>query len=372
MKRLVSALLIVLFFLSVGYILLIYATGKRLTRDGELVGVGIIQIDTTPDNSKVYLNGKHKEDGDTNLENLRPGKYTIKIEKDNYSPWQKEIEVIEGKITPLKVKLFPSNPSLTAASFNGVNLPQISPDGRKIAYGSQTEGKKGIWIIDLQDRQLFFNSNTQRQIVFDTDIFSFSNSNFLWSPDNQSILVEVKNNTTGAVSAFLLNQENLNESPEDVTVRLTEIKKNWSLEAEKSKQDKLNQFGKEIRELATNAQEVLFSEDNSAVIIINSDQTAVVYDTKPSPVPGAKPLQINLPAADKYFWFQDGTKHIVVLEKNTVSIMDTDGTNKASIFTGDFDKEAVFPWPDGTRLVLTLNLNSRSNPLPNLYTIDLR
>lgn len=149
MKRLISALLIIIFFLMLGYGLLIYATGKRLTRDGKLVGVGIIQVDATPDNSKIYLNNELKKEGDTNIENLRPGRYTVKVEKENYSPWQKEIEVVEGKVIPLRVKLFPSNPSLTAATFNGVFSPKISPDNRKIAFGIQMEGKKGLWVLIL-------------------------------------------------------------------------------------------------------------------------------------------------------------------------------------------------------------------------------
>lgn len=372
MKRLISALLIVLFFLILGYILLIYATGKRLTRNGDLVGVGIIQIDTTPDNSKIYINGEHKDDGDTNLENLRPGKYSIKVEKDNYSPWQKEIEVIEGKITPLKVKLFPSNPSLTAATFNGVYSPRISPDGSRIAFGSTFEGKKGLWILELQDRQLFFNNNTQRQIVVDTNNFTFSNASFSWSPDSKAILVDIKNNSTAVQTAFLLKPDVLNTSPEDVTQKLATLKESWAEQLAKSNTDKLKSLGKEAEVLASHSKEILFSADNSAFIVVKEDQTATVYDTKPSPVPGVKPLQIDLPSAERYLWFQDGTKHIIVLEKNLISLMDTDATNKASIFTGDFDKEAVFSWPNGSRLILTLNLNSRSNPLPNLYTIDLR
>jgi hypothetical protein len=97
MKRLISALLIILFFLIIGYVLLMYATGKRLGDNGKLVGIGIIQIDTTPDNSKVYINNKFNKDGDTSIENLKPGTYTIKVTKENYHPWQKEVEIVPFK-----------------------------------------------------------------------------------------------------------------------------------------------------------------------------------------------------------------------------------------------------------------------------------
>lgn len=372
MKRLISALLIIIFFLMLGYGLLIYATGKRLTRDGKLVGVGIIQVDATPDNSKIYLNNELKKEGDTNIENLRPGRYTVKVEKENYSPWQKEIEVVEGKVIPLRVKLFPSNPSLTAATFNGVFSPKISPDNRKIAFGIQMEGKKGLWVLDLADRQFFFNNNTLRQIVSDTPLFSFSDSTFSWSPDSNQVLVETKNSATNEPAAFLLSQETLNQNPENILATVEQTKTAWNEQVVKTNADKLKKLGKEAEELSANATELLFSKDGKAVIIVNTDKTIVAYDTEPTPVPNVEPLKINLPSAARYLWFEDGTKHIAAIENNVISIMDTDGTNKASIFTGDFDPNSVFSWPDGTRLILTLNLNSKLNPLPNLYTIDLR
>jgi dipeptidyl aminopeptidase/acylaminoacyl peptidase len=371
MRRLVSALLIVIFFLIIGYVLLVYATGKRFS-DGKLIGVGIIQVDTTPDNSRIYLNNKFVEDRDFNIENLRPGDYTIKVEKDNYSPWQKEVEVVEGKITPLKVKLFPSNPSLTAATFNGVFSPKISPDGHKIVFGIAAEGKRGLWVLDLEDPQLFFNNNNLRQVATDSDTVTFSNSTFTWSPDSNSLLVETKNNSTNELVAFVLNQGNLNNTPQNIVSRLEEQKRTWTEENTRVQNDRLKNLGSEAENLVKGAKELLFSKDNSAVIAVKEDNSAVVYDTKPTPVPGAKPMITNLAVAERYFWFQDGTKHIVALEKNIISLMDTDGTNKASIFTGDFDPSSVFSWPDGSRLVLSINLNSRSNPLPNLYTIDLR
>ncbi len=372
MKRLVSALLIILFFLALGYVLLIYATGKRLGANGKLVGVGIIRIDTTPDNSKIYINGQYKDTGDTNLENLSPGSYSLKVEKDNYNTWQKEVEVVEGKITPLKIKLFPSNPSLTAATFNGVYSPKISPDGQKIAFGIQTEGKRGLWVLPLQNRQFFFNNDTLRQIALDNTTFTFSNSSFTWSQDSSSLLVDTKNNSTLETVSFLLNQGQMNSNPQNATSTAQATRNSWAAQISKDNLAKLKKLGKEAQALNVNLKEMLFSKDDSAVILVKNDQTATVYDTKPSPVPGVKPSKTDLPVAEKYFWFQDGTKHIVAVEKDLVSVMDTDGTNKASIFTGDFDPNAVFSWPDGTRLVIALNLNSRSNPLPNLYTIDLQ
>lgn len=371
MKRLISAIVIVLFFLLLGYALLIYATGKRLTSDGKLVGVGIVQVDTTPDDSKISINGEFKKNGDTNIENLEPGKYTLLVEKDHYHPWQKEIEVQEGKITPLKVTLFPLNPSLTAATFDGVSKPVVSPDGQKIAFGVVAKGKEGIYILNLAERQFFFSPESLRQIADDSSTYTFSTSTFSWSRDSQSVLAEVKNNQTGIVEPILLDQSTINSNPQKSSQTAEALKQTWAKQIADDKANKLEDLGVEAQNLAKDAKELIFSKDNSAVIIVKADDSAIVYDTKPSPVPGVKPLTSELPVG-KYQWFQNGTKHILALENNVISLLDTDGTNKTSIFTGDFDQNGVFTYPDGSRVVMTINLNARSNPLPNLYTIDLR
>ena len=194
----------------------------------------------------------------------------------------------------------------------------------------------------------------------------------IWSQDSNSVLVKSKNNTTSESISFLLDQSKLNISPENVTAKTNELTKSWSDQVIKTNSEKIKDLGEEAQTLAKDYRELLFAKDSSAVIVVKSDGSAVVFDTKPSPVSGVKPVTTQLPVAEKYFWFQDGTKHIVAIEKDIISLMDTDGTNKASVFTADFDPDAVFSWPDGTRLILALNLNSRSNPFPNLYTIDLR
>jgi hypothetical protein len=268
--------------------------------------------------------------------------------------------------------LFPSNPSLTAATFDGVYLPKISPDGRKIAFGVQSEDKKGIWLLELRDRQFFFSSKNQRKILTDTDTHTFSASTFTWAPTSNTLLIESKNNNTDQTDVFEIEQAKLNTNPKNVTNLASTLKQGWQNSTAQTNLEKLAKLGSEAESLNQDVAQMLFSEDNSAVILVKNDQSAVVYDTKPSPVPNVKPLIVNLPVAQKYFWFQDGTKHIAVIENNGINLMDTDGTNKASIFTGDFDPNAAFSWPDGTKLILGLNLNSRSNPLPNLYTIDLQ
>ncbi|HSX57767.1 MAG TPA: PEGA domain-containing protein, partial [Candidatus Saccharimonadales bacterium] len=343
MRRLLSALAIVVFFLIIGWLLLVYATGKRLT-NGHLVGSGIIQVQVSPSSgAKVYLDNKYMDTGNTNIENLKAGNHTLKIDKEHYHVWQKEITVVEGKVTPVATTLFPVNPSLTAVTFDGVFSPKISPDGKKIVFGASTDGKEGLYVLELANRQLFFSGgNSQKQIVADTSSLEYSASDFSWSPDSAAVLSEVKNTQTATTEFFLLDQSQINSNPQNVTKSIDKLKSDWSAQTTAQNNAKLKNLGQGAVDLAKDAKSLLFSKDNSAVLIIKNDTSAIVYDTKPNPVPGVKPLITNLPEAKSYAWFQNGTKHILSVENNVINLMDTDGTNKTSIFTGDFDPSGVF------------------------------
>ncbi len=373
MRRIFGGLLIIGIVLIIGVILVIYAQGKRLDKNGKLVGVGIIQIDSTPNDADIYVNGKFKTKSDTNIENLKPGNYTIKIQKTHYHTWEKLVEVKEGFVTPLKISLFPSNPSLTALTFDGVFSPKISPNRKLVVFGRQSSDSPGLYVLELGNGQFFFNnSNEAKRIVTDSNEFAFSKGVFEWSFDGKSVLIQSQKLGSTEISYFLLDATKLNEKPEDVTTKLASIKQSWQDQRQKAEQEALKNFTEDIIELAETAKSISFSADKKSVLIVNQDNSAVVQDLKPSPVPNAVTATYNLPIADNYLWFEGDSKHLIVIEGNSINVLDSDGTNKFSLFTGDFDPTSVFGWPDGSRIVISINLNSKFNPLPNLYTIGLK
>ncbi len=373
MRRIFGSLIIIGVVLAIGVVLVIYAQGKRLDRTGKLVGVGIIQIDSTPNDADVYINGKFKAKSDTNIEDLKPGNYTVKLQKTHYHTWEKLVEVKEGYVTPLKISLFPSNPSLTALTFDGVFSPKLSPNNKLVVFGKQTAENAGIYVLELGSGQFFFSgSNEAKKIVADSNDFSFSKSSFEWSDDSKSILIQSQKISSTEVKYFLLEANKLNEKPVDVTTKTESLHQGWQNNKQKQISDKLKKFSKDIAEIAKDAKSITFSADNQSVLIIRSDNSAIVQDLKPSPVPNTKAATYNLPTANSYSWFEGDSKHLISIEGNAINILDSDGTNKFSLFTGDFDPSAVFGWPDGSRIVISINLNTKSNPLPNLYTIGLK
>lgn len=51
--------------------------------------------------------------------------------------------------------------------------------------------------------------------------------------------------------------------------------------------------------------------------------------------------------------------------------MEYDGGNKTTLYSGPFDQNFVYTWPDGSGLIIVTNFNDETVP-QNLYKIGLR
>ena len=72
--------------------------------------------------------------------------------------------------------------------------------------------------------------------------------------------------------------------------------------------------------------------------------------------------------ADTYQWFPDSA-YLLKAENNTIKVKEYDGHNEHNIYSGNLIDQFVYPWPDGSRLVIYTAF-SPATPL-NLYAIEL-
>ncbi|MBI2010277.1 MAG: PEGA domain-containing protein [Candidatus Chisholmbacteria bacterium] len=70
-------------------------------------------------------------------------------------------------------------------------------------------------------------------------------------------------------------------------------------------------------------------------------------------------------------WFPTSS-HLIITSENSISIIEYDGTNLATIFANSFAENFSYPWPDGSELVTLTNLSATATLPPNLYTINLK
>lgn len=69
-------------------------------------------------------------------------------------------------------------------------------------------------------------------------------------------------------------------------------------------------------------------------------------------------------------WFPDSS-HILMKFPKEIKISEYDSTNLSTLYAGPFENNFVYPWPDGSKLIILINLNSTTT-YPNLYTVSLR
>jgi len=70
-------------------------------------------------------------------------------------------------------------------------------------------------------------------------------------------------------------------------------------------------------------------------------------------------------------WYPD-SNHLVIAQKDLISIIEADGTNKMTVYSGKFENGFVFAHPAGTRLVILTTLTQSEGNPANLYSINLR
>ncbi len=68
-------------------------------------------------------------------------------------------------------------------------------------------------------------------------------------------------------------------------------------------------------------------------------------------------------------WFPD-SRHLMDARDGAISIKEYDNTNEIVLYSGPFSNEFFYPWPDGSKIMVTASFNVNSPS--NLYAIDLR
>lgn len=76
-------------------------------------------------------------------------------------------------------------------------------------------------------------------------------------------------------------------------------------------------------------------------------------------------------ALNNYQWFPT-SNHILMNQNDKIEIVEYDGTNHATLYAGPHEDSFVYPWPNGSKIIILTNLNGGSDRIPNLYSINLK
>lgn len=70
-------------------------------------------------------------------------------------------------------------------------------------------------------------------------------------------------------------------------------------------------------------------------------------------------------------WFPD-SKHLIGVEDGKIMVMEYDSTNKTALYAGPFNEKFIYPWPNGSKLIILTNFNQALGDTTNLYAVSLK
>src|SRR3989304_4623959 len=229
MKRiLISGILIGLFITLGSIAAILYATGYRVSlsggSDGKIIaGTGLLVTTSRPDGARVLINN-NLTTATNNTINLKPADYDVRIEKDGYLPWGKKITIRNALVSEANALLLPVAPKLEAVTTIGVSNVTMDRSGSLLSFAvaSASASKNGIYVLDMNSRNLIFLAATGTQIVGDIqDRFSGAQE-LSFSPDGREVLAKLP---SGAY--YLLATDSRNQNPSDVTNTLLAVQRDW-------------------------------------------------------------------------------------------------------------------------------------------------
>jgi hypothetical protein len=361
---------------------------------------GILIIKSNPDGAQLFIDGEFKTATNANVR-ISPGTYDVSVRKEGYLPWEKRLIIEKEVVTEAEAQLFRVVPSLSAVTFSGALSPTPSIDGSKIAYvvpfdNSNNGTKAGLWVMETADLPLGFSRDPRR--ITDGDL---TNATWRWSPDGREMLL------TTATGVYLLDAGTYTPQNQRVNVASTRlaILERWEEEESQRLTAKVRSLPDPLADILTRrSSQVAFSPDEN-MILYTASSSATLPQELIKPVPGAstqkeerniKPNQtyvynikedrnfvVDLNSSGQTIeggssgdfnrrlsWFPTSS-NLVLAEPERVIVMDIDGTNRQTVYSGSYIAPASFPTLTVDRLLILTNLGANASP-PNLYSLSIK
>ena len=410
--RLLVLLTTFLFVGSIGTLVFQYAKGFRFNQQtGEVTQNGILVIKSYPDGAEVFINGELKTGTNATIP-LPPSTYDISIRKEGFFSWEKRISIKNEEVTETTAHLFKLAPSLSPLTFSGIQKVFASPNITKISYtvplSSNNTDSEGLWIIETINLPIGFSRDPRR--ITDGNL---DNSTWVWSPDAREILL------TTSKGDYLLDTTTFTPQSQRVNIKAQKasILKKWDEEKNKKLQAQIRKLPDEVEDVLTRkASAVVLSPDENMVLYTASSSATIpenlikalpgsstqdqerdikpgrtyVYDIKEDrnfliSEEGAiltgwvdyKELieignwKLEIGNSRRSLAWYPSSRHIIETVEEKVVIMDYDGTNSQTVYSGSYIAPHAYPTVSLERLLILTNLGANSTPA-NLYSLNIK
>lgn len=206
-KKIILSIIFIILFIISAIIIVFYSQGLRFDfKKWKITQTGAFYFKVLPSNSRIYIDNEFikKTDFYVNsayIGNLLSGKYDVSIKKDNYFPWEKNLEIEEnGLVTEAKnITLIKENPNFNLL-FTKIEKFFFLPNGTRIILLAQ---EKEYWKLEIYN----LKTNIKNHLISSEDI-SKEKTNFVdlkISPDSNSCLITTFNPKKNIFSWHLID-----------------------------------------------------------------------------------------------------------------------------------------------------------------------
>jgi len=234
--------------------------------------------------------------------------------------------------------------------------------------------------------------NEAKQLSSDLQNLDWSKFTFTFSPNSKQILAH---NTTTNSGNYLIDLTTTTDYKNlyDVTAKLSLIKEDWDLQEQQIIKSNLALLPVELQPFisTSSAKNALFNIDNTMVLYLAQIDGNLKKDIITPPPAQSTQTQSRDILKDHYYIydlkddtnFLLGTKdslynpswiansnNLIYIEDQKIQTVEYDSTNRQTLFAGNFNKNAVYPWLDGSKII-TLTA-PYSNAQENLYSITIK
>lgn len=406
LKRVTVSILVFLLIAALAVTVISYSRGYRFNfQEKSVTSTGILSASSYPEKASIMVDNRLVAATNASFA-LPPGWYNVKIQKEGYQSWEKRLLIQTEVVSVADSLLLPTNPSLRALTTTGIHSPSLSPTNTKVAFvvlpeeatgGANLKPKTGIWTLELRAGTL--GGRLEPKPVFQPDLaLDWKNAVILWSPDEKQLIVTINKTEKGktqTVQAFLVSLENPGEPFTNVTFSLNDIFREWEINRQEKENTALIALPAILSKFLTaNTSQIHFAPDETKIFYLATQSASLARVITP-PLIGSNPTQEtrtvtpgqyyvydikedkNFSIADSakfppkaILWYAD-SKHLILVEKNTISLVDFDNTNKRLAYAGPFVDSIVYPWASGGKLIILANFNNPQST-PNFYEVNLR
>ncbi|KKR56854.1 MAG: hypothetical protein UT96_C0032G0018, partial [Candidatus Woesebacteria bacterium GW2011_GWC2_40_30] len=310
----------------------------------------------------------------------------------------KRLTIEKEIVTQASISLFKNVPSLSPVTSSGAINTIISEDGSKIVYSvlpskNLSDDKVGLWALDTFSLPLGFDTGPKR--IADGDM---TDATYVFSPNGRQLLLTVSN------GIFLIDTGSFTSQNQrvNVAVRKNEILTGWSTEKENTNQSIIKNLPLGLIDILSRKSSVFIFSPDDNMILYSASSSAILASNLIKPLPGAstqtqerniepgrtyvydikedrnflitdQPVTINnndktqIPALR---WMST-SKHLLWGGQGQVVIMDYDGMNRQTVYSGSYTMPSIFPFSNTTKLLILTNLGSPDSAA-NLYTLTVK